>query len=113
MLAALCALLGEVEVLDHDRREVVGRGQAHQLGDGRPQPPIAGGGSQAGQFEGDRDRAAHWVARRIDHHGSEVPSVDIDGQHRVPAQLVERRRLPLGVSSTTRRDTTGIASGRR
>jgi hypothetical protein len=44
-----------------------------------PQPPVSGGGWQAGQVEGDRERGAENVAVRGDDSGGEVPGVNVDG----------------------------------
>jgi hypothetical protein len=45
--APLLAGVGEVEILDHDRRALVVLSDADQRGDGRPDAAVAGSGRKA------------------------------------------------------------------
>jgi hypothetical protein len=94
--------LVEVEILDDHRLAGRRLGQSDQGGDGPPEPSIPGRGGQPSQVQRHRHRRPHRVAGRVDDHGGEVAGIDVDGQHRVAAQLLERRhlggrRLPGGV----------------
>src|SRR6185437_15942624 len=82
--------LGEVQVFDDDGAGAVVYGGGDKARDRGSQVPVAGGGRQPRQAEGDRGRGAQDVAVRGEDGGVEVAVIDVDGHHRVPPQVIQR-----------------------
>jgi hypothetical protein len=89
--ASFGAGFGEVEVLDDDGAGAAGLRGGDQGADRSAQTPVAGGGRQPGQAEGNGSRGTENVAVRRDDRGGEVTVVDVDSHHRVGPQLAQGR----------------------
>jgi hypothetical protein len=90
--AALGAGLPEVEVLDGDGCAAVLLRDPDQRGDGGAEPPVALGGGESVEFEGDGVRVPGGVAVRQHDQGGEVAVVEVGGEHRSAPQVPQGGR---------------------
>src|SRR6266540_4299028 len=72
--------VSEVEVFDRDGVAAVGLGRANRVGDGRPQPSVAGGGAVPVKVKRDRMRRVDWIPARIQDPASHVISVEVKAE---------------------------------
>jgi hypothetical protein len=108
VLAALGALFDKVEVLDHDSPGMMGFGHGEDLGDGRPQMAVPGGGTEPGQLQRDSYWRPQWVAVGVQGRHRQVPDVEVDRDDRAIAELVEGGHR-LGVKGPGGVDVPAVA----
>jgi hypothetical protein len=88
LFASFGPCLGKVEVLDDDGPRAVPLGGCDEGTDGRPQPPVASRGGQAGQVQADGGGGADDVPVRRDDRGGKMARIHVDRHHRVPPQFL-------------------------
>src|SRR6185437_86862 len=93
-LTAELSRFGEAEIFHRDRGAVAYLSSAKELGDGVTEPAVALADRQSCQLEGDGERWADGVAVGGDYPGGKVAVVQIDGQQRAPAQVVQAGHWP-------------------